>query len=170
MEIKDKNRQKIDKRRMAAVYAGLFVFGVAYDRLVEWLEERGYDDGYTSDLVVIGTLVTLAGTLPLVGLRSLAVTVGAFVASGLPMSLGSKLRYKRWREREKGRSQGMGKNEQYQWTQHWPTFEGAAVGQRTGATAGRGRRSVGSGDSCPQRNGRVAGYAPTSTDDGRRGA
>lgn len=176
MEIKDKNRQKIDKRRMAAVYAGLFVFGIAYDRLIEWLEERGYDDGYTSDLVVLGTAVTLAGTLPLVGLRSAAVTLGAFVASGLPVSLSSKLRYKRWRERE-GRSQGMARNGRFsssqgndQWAQHRPTFESAAVGQRASATAGRGRRSVGSGDSCAQRNGRVAGNASTSADDGRWGA
>lgn len=110
MEISSFNRQKIAKQKIATTYAALFVFGVAYDQIVTYLEENALDDGYTSDLVVIGTAVTLLGALPLIGLRKTALALGAFIASGIPTAVGSKIRYRRRRTRE-ARANGNGKRE-----------------------------------------------------------
>lgn len=46
---------------VAGVYGALFVVGFLYNALVGWLERRGYDEGYTAVLVVVGVLITLAG-------------------------------------------------------------------------------------------------------------
>ena len=99
MEISDNKRHIFGT---LAVYGGLFAFGSAYNAIIGRLERNGLDEGYTSDLVVGGVLVTVAATAPLVGIRRAAFVLGAFVASGLPMSIGAKIRYRRMRERERG--------------------------------------------------------------------
>lgn len=98
-EISTKNKQIIGKA--AAVYGTLAAFGVGYNALTSWLEEQGYDEGYTSDLVIGGVLVTVLGTAPLVGGKRAALVLGGFVASGLPMVIGARLRYRKWRNRER---------------------------------------------------------------------
>lgn len=95
------NKQQISKARITAVMTGLGFFGVAYNWLVSRIEAKGYDEGYTSDLVVLGTLVTVVAVAPLLGLRRTVIVLTAFVASGGPMSVGSKMRYRRMRERER---------------------------------------------------------------------
>lgn len=98
----DKNQTKISKAQAAIVYGGLFAFGAGYNALVSRLEAEGWDEGYTSDLVVGGVLVTLTAAVPVVGWRNAAAVLLAFVASGLPMSIGAKLRYRKARQRERG--------------------------------------------------------------------
>ena len=127
MEISD-NKKHIFST--LALYGGLFVFGSAYNAIVGRLESNGLDEGYTSDLVVGGVLVTVAATAPLVGYRRAALVLGAFVASGLPMSIGAKIRYRRMRERERG----------YGYIN--PAVTGAAPGQRPATKAGLGGGSL----------------------------
>lgn len=85
---------------LAAVMAGLLLFGVGYDWLVTRLEERGHDQGYTSLLVVGGVLITLAGAGLLVGWWTVAVISLCFTASGTPMIVGSVCRYARERRQD----------------------------------------------------------------------
>ena len=80
------------------VLIGLLIFGVLYNWAVEWLECRGYDEGYTSFLVVVGVLVTLVG-VALLDWQAALLTVVAFVCSGVPMILGSWWRHVQARRR-----------------------------------------------------------------------
>lgn len=137
MEISDSNRTKIGKA--AAVYGSLALFGVGYNALTGWVERRGFDEGYTSDLVIGGVLVTVAGTAPLVGIRRAAFVLGAFVASGLPMIIGARVRYRKAREMERGKH-----------VEHI-TEQGAAAWERAAPQARRRAVSV---------PGRIEAYAP----------
>lgn len=81
----------------------LFLFGVLYNFFIEWLERWGYHSGYVAFLVVGGTAVTLAGASSLIGLNATLWVMACFIASGLPMVLGSCSRHARegakvWKE------------------------------------------------------------------------
>lgn len=78
--------------RVLVVYATLFIFGFIYNLVVQWLERKGYDEGYTAIFVVIGTLVTLGGVAALDWVAAL-LALGAFCASGFWMVVGSWWRY-----------------------------------------------------------------------------
>lgn len=78
---------------MILVLGGLVVFGVLYNWLVAAAEET--ETGYTAFLVVGGVVVTVAATTPLIGWQAAMVVGLAFVASGLPMVIGSMARYVR---------------------------------------------------------------------------
>lgn len=78
----------------------LFLFGVGYNEFVEWLEENGYDRGYTSLLVVFGTMVTVGMAGFLIGWQNAIRLLMAFGASGLPMIIGSIERYVRERSED----------------------------------------------------------------------
>jgi hypothetical protein len=77
---------------------GLLLAGVAYNRVVEWIEQRGYDEGYTALLVVVGVGLTLVG-VAILDLGAAALALAAFALSGLPMVTGSIWRHVRRRER-----------------------------------------------------------------------
>ena len=80
------------------VFVGLFGFGVAYNALVAWVERKGYDEGYSAFLVVLGVLVTLGG-MALLDWRASLLGIGAFACSGAPMILGSWWRHVQARKR-----------------------------------------------------------------------
>lgn len=82
---------------LAAVMAGLLVFGVGYNAFVAWLEREGHAEGYVALLVVVGTLVTLAGAAMLIGMEAVVQVGLCFVASGMPMIIGSCARHVRER-------------------------------------------------------------------------
>lgn len=84
--------------RFAIVAIALMAFGAAYNWLVERLEQRGWDRGYTALLVAFGVAITLAGYAVVAGLEAALTVAGLFVASGTPMLLGSMLRHMRQRE------------------------------------------------------------------------
>jgi hypothetical protein len=86
------------------MYLVLFVFGVGYNELVAWLERQGYDRGYTALLVVGGVLVTLLGVAVLIGFEAAAIVFGSFVASGMPMIVGSMQREARKRKEDEDRA------------------------------------------------------------------
>ncbi len=94
---------------VAVVVVGLVLFGVLYDRFVGWLERSGHDRGYTAFLVVIGTAVTLAAAMPLVGVRAVMWLVVCFGASGLPMIVGSWARASRARKLDEERAMRLAK-------------------------------------------------------------
>lgn len=78
---------------LAMVMGGLLLFGIGYNAFVGWLEREGYDQGYTALLVVVGTMVTLAGAMLLIGIEATIKVTLCFVASGTPMIIGSIARY-----------------------------------------------------------------------------
>lgn len=83
----------------ALVLISLFLFGLGYNWLVAWLEEKRYDRGYTAFLVVGGSAVTLAAGALLVGLEPVLWLLVCFAASGLPMVVGSCVRS--WKARQR---------------------------------------------------------------------
>lgn len=74
-------------------FGALFIFGLFYNWLISHLSKKGYSEGYTSLLVVAGTLVTLFAALFTVGLIPVLVILVYFAASGLPMVIGDISRY-----------------------------------------------------------------------------
>lgn len=90
---------------IAAVFGVLFVFGYLYDRLVEWLERNGYDEGYTAMLVVVGTGVTLVG-VAIVDWQAAFLALGGFACSGFWMVMGSWWRHVRRRKRSQDEQRG----------------------------------------------------------------
>lgn len=87
------NRREMTRRRFVAAFVGLLGFGAVYDQLVAECHRRGYDDGYTSLLVVGGVGVTLAAAAPVIGRRNAERVFWLFVASGVPMIVGDIGRY-----------------------------------------------------------------------------
>lgn len=81
---------------LVAAGFGLLLFGVAYNWLVSWMQDNGYDEGYTAVLVVIGTGVTLT-VVALLDWRAAVLAAGAFACSGLPMVIGGWWRHVRAR-------------------------------------------------------------------------
>lgn len=57
-------------------------FGVLYALLVARLQRAGLTEGYTSFLVVLGVLATLAAAISLVGIVPVLVIIWLFVCSG----------------------------------------------------------------------------------------
>jgi hypothetical protein len=82
---------------LVAAGFGLLLFGVAYNWLVSWMQNKGYDEGYTAILVVIGNGMTLA-IVALVDWRAAVLAAGAFACSGLPMVVGGWWRHVRARK------------------------------------------------------------------------
>lgn len=76
----------------AITLVALFLFGWLYNHAVQWLERNGYEDGFTSLLVVGGTAVTLLG-LAAIDPHAAMWAIACFAASGTPMVLGSIWRY-----------------------------------------------------------------------------
>lgn len=90
--------------QLFSMYTLLFLFGFGYNELVAWMERQGYDRGYTALLVVGGVLVTLLGVAVLIGFEAAMVVFGCFVASGLPMIVGSMQREARKRKEDEDRA------------------------------------------------------------------
>ena len=74
-------------------YAGLFGFGLFYNRMVAYMTRKHGQHGYTSLFVVFGVFVTLAALSTRIGAVNTLKIAAGFVASGLPMILGDTNRY-----------------------------------------------------------------------------
>lgn len=86
----------IDYGVIAAVYLGLILFGVGYNALVSHLIDQGYAEGYLAFIVALGVAISLGG-VALLSWQAALLALGAFVASGTPMMIGSVIRYARRR-------------------------------------------------------------------------
>ena len=82
-----------------AVYLALVLFGVLFNSIISYAERRTWLHGYVSLAVAGGVLITLAG-VAIIDYRAALISLGAFIASGIPMMLGSVYRHVREREEE----------------------------------------------------------------------
>lgn len=85
----------IDWRLIGVTLMGLFMFGWAFNALVNGLGDL--KEGYTSLLVVGGVLITLLG-VALISWQCALLTLAMFAASGTPMIIGEVIRSVRRRE------------------------------------------------------------------------
>jgi uncharacterized membrane protein len=96
---------RVDVRVLVMGMLGLMAFGAFYNHQVARLKEKGRDRGFMSLLVVLGVAVTGIGfALVVWSLPALLVLVGCFVASGIPMIVGSVNRYMEQRAEEEGKA------------------------------------------------------------------
>jgi len=77
---------------------GLLVFGFLFNLLTAEMHRRGYSEGFTWLLVVIGTTVVLAVSVPFVGLADILILFMLFASAGLPMAAGDIWRYLKAKE------------------------------------------------------------------------
>ena len=68
---------------------GLALFGWVFNRLVQQLEDETPEHGYTAFLVVVGVTVTVLVLTPFIGVPAAVLLLAGFLASGLPMIIGS---------------------------------------------------------------------------------
>ncbi len=78
--------------QLLAVVFGLALFGIAYNALVAWMERRHYTEGFLSLIVALGVMGTLIG-LALLDFKAAMQALLAFGATGIPMIVGSIVRY-----------------------------------------------------------------------------
>lgn len=85
----------LDWQLIGVTLAGLFFFGLAFNGLVNALDER--KSGYVSLLVAGGVLITLGG-VAIVSWQCALLALAMFAASGTPMIIGEAARAVRKRE------------------------------------------------------------------------
>ncbi|CAK0772721.1 conserved membrane hypothetical protein [Gammaproteobacteria bacterium] len=85
---------------LAMIYLLLFVFGWVYNALVMMAEKQHYTEGYMSLIVAFGVGMTLLPFAFFTPPLSVMYIYFAFMASGLPMILGSIWRHVVARKRE----------------------------------------------------------------------
>jgi hypothetical protein len=83
---------RVDLGLVSGLYLVLVLFGIGYNSLTSWMEKHGYMEGYTSLMVALGVLITLA-PFAVVCWQAVLLVLGGFIASGLPMIIGSISRY-----------------------------------------------------------------------------
>ena len=88
---------RLDFGHLLAVFLGLIIFGTIYNQVVAWLEARKFAEGYMGFIVAGGVMITLLG-VAIVSIQAALIALVAFFASGIPMILGSVIRYARRRE------------------------------------------------------------------------
>jgi len=108
------NLSGINTGVLAALYLGLLLFGIGFNALTAWAERNGYIKGYTSLFVALGVGLTVAATA-VINLAFALVTAVAFIASGLPMIVGSLLRHMQEREAELERLRQEALDERINW-------------------------------------------------------
>lgn len=82
-----------DFSSILAAYWGIFVFGIFFNGLVKFMENRRYLDGFTWLAVVVGVAGTLIISLTFIPSKYVYLMFGAFACSGLPMAFGAIARY-----------------------------------------------------------------------------
>lgn len=77
-------------KKHGLVFTTLFVFGLAYNALVDWMEKRGYESRMTWALVGAGVAATIALPYIMFGWRkwSAGELFISFLCSGIPMIAG----------------------------------------------------------------------------------
>lgn len=91
---------RLDYGVISAVFLGLVLFGIGYNALVTWMERKGYTEGFLSLIVAFGVAMTLVG-VSILSIQAALLSLGAFIATGTPMVIGSIVRYLRRREEMK---------------------------------------------------------------------
>ncbi len=82
--------------------AAALLFGIGYNWLTGYLEEKRYAEGETSLLVAGGVMATLLFAVPFIGWLKAGIVLLLFVITGTPMIVGSKIRQHRDMVRARG--------------------------------------------------------------------
>lgn len=82
----------LDLSRVLAVYIALLVFGSIYNLVVNWLDRKGYLEGFTWLAVAVGCTVTILG-IAVIDWQVAVAVLGAFIFSGIPMIWGAVAAY-----------------------------------------------------------------------------
>ena len=90
------------------VLAVELVFGILYAALVRWLSKKEFE-GQTAYLVALGVLVTVAISIPALGLPAALMLLTCFIASGMPMIVEYAARIHQARRKDKESAQAMAK-------------------------------------------------------------
>lgn len=80
--------------------SSLLLFGVGFNWLTTYWGRKGYNDGYTWLLVVIGVAVTIIAAGFTIGWGAVIVLIIYFAASGFPMAAGDIWRHVKARRAE----------------------------------------------------------------------
>ena len=83
--------------QLSGIFCGLILLGIGYNLLTAWLERHGYMDGITSLVVALGVALTIT-PFTMISLPFVLMIAGGFIASGLPMIIGSLSRYLKQRD------------------------------------------------------------------------
>lgn len=83
---------KLDYSQIVAVYMACLAFATVYDQVINYLAKKGYLEGFMSLAVAFGCLVIL-GIVATINIDYVLLVFGGFVAGGLPMIVGSIIRY-----------------------------------------------------------------------------
>ncbi len=75
---------------LGIAFIALLAFGFAYNLIVERFQKR--TQRFTAEMVVGGVLVTVLVSGLFIGFTNMAIVLILFVASGLPMIIGSWIR------------------------------------------------------------------------------
>ncbi len=96
--ILDLNR--IDSGAIMATVAGLFLFGWAFNQLINYLHRRGLNDGYTWLEVVIGNAAVIVAAGFTIGWGASLLLLLYFAAAGAWMAIGDIWRHVKARQAE----------------------------------------------------------------------
>jgi hypothetical protein len=83
---------RVDLGLALAVFLALIIFGIGYNVMVAWLERKHYSEGFESLIVTTGVFATLIG-VAILSIEGALLVLACFIASGLPMIIGSIIRY-----------------------------------------------------------------------------
>ncbi|MEZ4864486.1 MAG: hypothetical protein R3C14_24440 [Caldilineaceae bacterium] len=92
------NSQEVELGKDLLIYAGLFGFGILYNKTVAHLNRKYGQHGYTSFFVVFGVFSTLAALSTRIGAMNTMRIAAGFVASGLPMVFGDTTRHLEYKQ------------------------------------------------------------------------
>jgi 4-hydroxybenzoate polyprenyltransferase len=84
---------------LAIAFIALLVFGIAYNAMVERFQK--HTQHYTAEFVVFGVLITILVSGFFIGWNNAGTVLVLFIASGLPMMIGSWIRAARDEEAAK---------------------------------------------------------------------
>jgi len=88
-----------------ALFGLMMAFGIGYNALIAWLEWRGWLEGFVSLAVAGGVGVTLL-LVGFIEARAALLVLVSFGFTGIPMIIGSIVRYMERREKEQERTRG----------------------------------------------------------------
>jgi hypothetical protein len=98
----------IDKTVFSLTLTALFLFGILYALLVNWMSQKKVR-GQTAYMVVAGVSIGLIASIPTLGLTVVSILFSYFAACGLPMVVEYGIRVHIERQRDEDAAQSLAK-------------------------------------------------------------
>ena len=98
----------IDKTVFSLTLTALFLFGIFFALLVNWMSQKKVR-GQTAYMVVAGVSIGLIAALPTVGMTVVSILFSYFAACGLPMVIEYGIRVHIERQRDEDQAQALAK-------------------------------------------------------------